>query len=101
MHTSETMPLPKKTFEDLAKKHDLHCVSIYLPMDIEGLEQNRHLAQARLKSCIKKVGTALEAREMPKQVIKEYLLPVESLLSNIELWRNPSKGLAIFLDPVI
>lgn len=99
MYTSEIMPLPKKTFEDLAKKHDLHCVSIYLPMDIEGLEQNRHLAQAKLKSCIKKAGTALEAREMSKQDIKEYLLPIDSLLSKIELWRNPSKGLAIFLDP--
>ncbi|MGB5372034.1 MAG: hypothetical protein WBN18_16515 [Flavobacteriaceae bacterium] len=83
----------------MAKKHHLHCVSIYLPMDMEGLEQNRHLAQARLKSCIKQTGKALEAREMSKQDIKEYLLPVESLLSKIELWRNPSMGLAIFLDP--
>jgi hypothetical protein len=99
MHTSETMPLPKKTLEELAQKHLLHCVSIYLPMDIEGLEQNRHLAQAKLKTCIKDAGRALEAREMSKQDIREYLLPIDKLLSNIELWRNPSKGLAIFLDP--
>ncbi len=99
MHTSETMPLPKKTFEDLAKKHHLHCVSIYLPMDMEGLEQNRHLAQARLKKGIKQVGLDLEAREVSKEDIKEYLEPVENLLSNIDLWRNPSQGLAIFLDP--
>jgi hypothetical protein len=99
MHTSETLPLPKKTFEALANKHHHHCVSIYLSMDIDGMEQNRHLAQAKLKSCIKQVTKALEAREKSKQDIKEYLLPVESLLSKIELWRNPSMGLAIFLDP--
>jgi hypothetical protein len=99
MHTSETMPLPKKTFGDLAKKHHLHCVSIYLPMDRDGLEQNRHLAQARLKTCIKQAGLDLEAREMSKQEIKEYLEPVSDLLSRVDLWRNPSHGLAIFLDP--
>jgi hypothetical protein len=99
MHTSETMPLPKKTFEDLAQKHHLHCVSIYLPMDLDGMEQNRHLAQARLKQCIKRVENVLEVREMSKQDIKEYLEPIGNLLANIELWRNPSNGLAVFLDP--
>lgn len=99
MQTSEIMPLPKRTFEDLAQKHHLHCVSIYLPMDMEGLEQNRHLAQARLKKCIKQVEQDLEAREMSTQEIKEYLKPIGDLLSKIELWRNPSNGLAIFLDP--
>ncbi len=99
MYTSETIPLPKKMFEALAQKHHLHCVSIYLSMDMDGMEQNRHLAQAKLKTRIKEAGRALEAREMSKQDVKQYLQPIDELLSKIELWRNPSRGLAIFLDP--
>jgi hypothetical protein len=91
-------PLPKPIFEKLANTHGLHCVSIYLPMHKDGKEQNLRLAQATLKQCIRKVQTDLEHHEMDSQEIKKYLKPIEALVSDIELWRNPSNGLAIFLD---
>ena len=91
-------PLPKPIFEKLANTHGLHCVSIYLPMDKDGKEQNARIAQATLKQCIRKVQTDLERHEMDPQEIKNYLKPVKALLTDIELWRNPSDGLAIFLD---
>jgi len=91
-------PLPKPIFEKLANTHGLHCVSIYLPMHKKGKEQNERLAQATLKQCIKKVSADLERHEMDPQEIKNYLKPVKALLADIELWRNPSDGLAVFLD---
>lgn len=91
-------PLPKPIFEKLADTHGLHCVSIYLPMHKDGKEQNERLAQAILKQCIRKVHTDLAHHEMDTQEIKNYLKPIKALLTDIELWRNPSDGLAIFLD---
>ncbi|PKP12586.1 MAG: hypothetical protein CVU08_09715 [Bacteroidetes bacterium HGW-Bacteroidetes-3] len=91
-------PLPRTIFENLANAHGLHCVSIYLPMHKDGKEQNARIAQATLKQCLKKVHKDLEHHEMDSQEIKKYLKPIEALLSDIELWRNPSDGLAIFLD---
>jgi hypothetical protein len=91
-------PLPKTIFENLANTHGLHCVSIYLPMNKDGKEQNARIAQATLKQCLKKVHIDLEHHEMDSQEIKKYLKPIEELLADIELWRNPSDGLAIFLD---
>jgi hypothetical protein len=91
-------PLPKSIFEKLVNTHGLHCVSIYLPMFKDGKEQNLRLAQATLKQCIRKVSADLERHEMDPQEIKNYLKPVKELLTDIELWRNPSDGLALFLD---
>lgn len=98
MNTSEKHPLPKKDFETLAGTHSLYCVSIFLPMDKKGKEQNMHLAQARLRQSINEVQKKLIEHQMHMNEIKEYLEPVEQLLDKVQLWRNPSDGLAIFLD---
>jgi len=98
MYTSEFHPLPIKTFETLAANHYLHCVSIYLPMDKKGKEQNEHLAQETLKKCIKNVHKTLKEYQLSDTEISTYLKPIETLIADIELWRNPSEGLAIFLD---
>jgi len=83
----------------MMEKRALHCVSIYLPMDKKGKEQNLHLAQALLKQCINQLKTTLVEHQMHLDEIADYLTPVEQLLYKVELWRNPSDGLAIFLDP--
>lgn len=98
MYTSEYHPLPVKTFEALAANHYMHCVSIYLPMHKKGKEQNEHLAQENLKKCIKKVNKTLKKYLLSKEEINNYLKPIEALIADSELWRNPSNGLAIFLD---
>lgn len=98
MAISEFQPLPKKTFETLATKHNLHCVSMYLPMQKTGKEQNEGLAQANLKRCIKEVHESLAKHQVPEDEITKYLKPIEKLIADIELWRNPSDGLAIFMD---
>ncbi len=98
MNTSKFHPLPIKTFESLAKNHALHCVSIYLPMYKKGKEQNEHLTQEALKKCIKDVHETLQKYQLSDPEIIAYLKPIENLITDIELWRNPSEGLAIFLD---
>lgn len=98
MNTSEKHPLPKKDFETLAETRNLYCVSIFLPMDKKGKEQNMHMAQALLRQCINEVQKTLTEHQMHMNDIDEYLKPVEQLLDKVELWRNPSDGLAIFLD---
>ncbi|MGB5229820.1 MAG: hypothetical protein WBN55_16245, partial [Eudoraea sp.] len=77
---------------------NLYCVSIFLPMDKKGKEQNMHLAQALLRQCINEAQKALTEHQMHMNDIEEYLRPVEQLLDKVQLWRNPSDGLAIFLD---
>ncbi|MFT4832046.1 MAG: hypothetical protein ACI815_001697 [Psychroserpens sp.] len=98
MQTLDNHPLPYKEFEILAEQRGMHSVSIYVPMDKKGKEQNEHLAQARLKSAIKEVHKTLETYNLTIGEIKKHLLPLEDLLRDVELWRNPSDGLAIFLD---
>ena len=90
MNTSEKHPLPKKDFETLAETRNLYCVSIFLPMDKKGKEQNMHLAQARLRQSINEVQKTLLEHQMQMNEIEEYLEPVEQLLDKVELWMNPS-----------
>ncbi len=92
-------PFPRSAFESLANHRADFCISIYLPMDLKGREQNKHLAQARLKQCLKDVQTDLVEMNISAEVISGLLQPVEALLTNVGLWRNPSEGLAIFLSP--
>lgn len=98
MFTAATHPLPKKDFENLMEKRNHASVSIYIPMDKKGKEQNKHLAQSLLKQCINEVQKVLTDHQMSENETEEYLKPVLELLDKIDLWRNPSEGLAIFLN---
>ena len=98
MYTSKKNPLPKATFETLIDKNALYCVSIYLAMDKQGMEQNLHLAQALLKSCLEEVRLVLLQHQLHENEVEDYLDPIAQLLNKVDLWRNPSEGLAIFLD---
>ena len=98
MYTAEKHPLPKATFETLIEKNALYCVSIYLSMDKLGMQQNLHLAQALLKNCLEEVQVELLQHQLHENEIEDYLEPIAQLLHKVDLWRNPSDGLAIFLD---
>lgn len=98
MYTAEKHPLPKATFETLIEKNALYCVSIYLSMDKKGMQQNLHLAQALLKNCLEEVRVVLLQHQLQENEVEDYLDPIAQLLKKVDLWRNPSDGLAIFLD---
>lgn len=88
----------KKAFEQLAAIRNQHCVSIYLPMYKKGKEQNEGLGQSNLKSCLKKVHAVLVEYGYHETKINSYLEPIRNLIFDLSFWRNPSEGLAIFLD---
>lgn len=98
MYIAKNHPLPLKTFKNLANDHNLHCVSIYLPMDKSGKEQNEHLAQAKLTMLIKEVHDTLLEYELNDKEITNYLMPLQVLIADTNLWRNPSDGIALFLN---
>ncbi len=91
-------PLSAKHLEQLAKLREANCVSIYIPMFKTGQEQNQGLGQAYLKSCLKSARLMLSERGMDRNKIEKYLKPVEELISEIQLWRHPSEGMAIFVN---
>jgi hypothetical protein len=68
-------------------------------MDLKGHEQNQHLAQNKLKQCLKDARQQLAANGMNVPEINSCLYPAEQLLSEVDLWRNPSDGLTVFLCP--
>jgi hypothetical protein len=94
-----THPLPYEDFEDLTAVQCQNSVSLYLPMDLKGLEQNKHLAQNKLKQCLRDAGEQLAENGMTPGEITAYLEPAGALLTMVELWRNPASGLVIFLCP--
>ncbi|MGI9546372.1 MAG: hypothetical protein ACR2MM_03985 [Flavobacteriaceae bacterium] len=92
------LPISQQKLEKLAKFNEQYCVSMYIPMYKSGKEQNQGLSQAHLKSCTKIAHQNLLAQGMDKSEAQQYLEPISELQTNVQLWRNPSDGLAIFLD---
>ncbi|MGB5386478.1 MAG: hypothetical protein WBN20_06810 [Eudoraea sp.] len=88
----------KKAFEQLASIRNQYSVSIYLPMYKKGKELNEGLGQSNLKSCLKKVHAVLVEYGYDKSSVNDYLKPIRNLIFELSFWRNPSEGLAIFLD---
>ena len=98
MDSYQNHPLPLDQFEVLASQRYTNSVSIYLPMDKKGLEQNRRLAQAKLKSNLKQVSEELESYGLHETEVRDYLKPIEALVPKVDIWRNPADGMAIFLN---
>ena len=98
MNTSQHPPISKKEFEALASKRSSHSVSIYVPMYKTGKEQNEHLAQANFRRCINEAHRDLVKYALDEEEINNYLKPITNLISEVDLWRNPADGLAVFLN---
>ncbi|MEN8790367.1 MAG: hypothetical protein ABF293_08260 [Flavobacteriaceae bacterium] len=97
MNTAE-LPLDYKQFEKLAGIQQPFCVSIYLPMYKSGKEQNEGLGPAQLKSALHQVEKELIAQGMSGPEIKSYVAPAKELITDLSFWRNPSEGVAIYLN---
>jgi hypothetical protein len=92
-------PVPLSTFKSLANCDSNHCVSVYMPMFKSGKEQNKGMGPATLKECVREAAHYLSTYQLEKEEIEEYLKPIRELEFNSSLWRNPSEGLVLFLDP--
>lgn len=93
-----TKPLPLETFKKLSETHKPYCITIYLPMFKKGKEQNQEMGPATLKTHIHGLEKTLGKYGLKEPEIADYLKPLYSLVQDRELWRNPSDGLAIFLE---
>ncbi|WP_423821465.1 hypothetical protein V5738_14110 [Salinisphaera sp. SPP-AMP-43] len=73
------------------------CVSIYVPTSpvTNYREENRIL----YKDQIKKVGQALDQRDMDKYVRSQIIDQLESVGSTEEFWTHQQYGLAVFVSP--
>ena len=99
MKEFKTYPVAPSTFRSLATCDTNHCVSIYMPMFKSGKEQNQGMGPALLKECMREAASYLSWFQLKKEEIEEYLKPIGELEFNSSLWRNPSEGLVLFLDP--
>ena len=89
--------LSKKHVTALAKVHDQHCVSIYLPKSHVGDVNNKDHVRLQLKNKLKSLHAGLSHYGLSHTEINDYLEPVYKLLEEDSLWRNQHDCLAIFL----
>jgi hypothetical protein len=93
----QTRHLSKKQVAKLAKVHDQHCISIYLPVsDVGDVNQKDH-GRLLLKNQLKSLHAGLSHYGLSHTEITDYLEPVYNLLEDENLWRYQPDCLAIFL----
>jgi len=85
-------------FTELAKKHDQHCISIYIPTSRAGEMVDKKLGQISLKNELKKLKSELKEYQLKDHEIDNLLYPATNLLSDYHFWRNQSDCLVIFLS---
>lgn len=88
--------ISKQEVEDLAKKENTYSISMYIPTQRTGDNEE---GKIRLKNHIKAVTDQLEDKGMKDKKLKEVLKPVQALLDDVKFWNHLSDGLAIFCSP--
>jgi len=97
-HSDKNNLISRIDFTRLAKIHDQHCVSIYVPTHRAGEEVDKKQGQLLLKNRIKNLKNRLKDYNLNEQEIDNYLNPVETLLDDKHFWRNQSDCLVLFLN---
>lgn len=87
--------LDRNAIERIANVVADPCVSIYLPTHRSGLDYRKD--PIRLKNLLREAETQLEAIDMDREQIQEFLAPAARLLEDGLFWKHQSDGLAIFL----
>jgi len=90
--------IPKNDLNKLVGIHDQHCVSIYIPTSGAGAKQAKNFGQITLKNSLKNLKYSLKGYSLSDNEIENYLLPVENLLDDSQLWREQEGCLAIYLN---
>jgi hypothetical protein len=85
-------------FHELAKVHQLNCISLFLPTYRAGEEVKQNVAPKTLKNLLKHLTKELESRELKQHEIEKMLEPVTGILNDNKFWTEQSDGLCIFLS---
>jgi hypothetical protein len=72
------------------------CVSIYMPTQLPGREQQQDTI--RLKNLLAEAEVKLLANGLRRPEVRKLMRPAEELLWNSDFWKHLSDGLAIFIS---
>ncbi|MFP4664467.1 MAG: hypothetical protein ACLFM1_08565 [Bacteroidales bacterium] len=98
MRTNDSNELFNQSdFERLAKVHEPHCLSIFIPTFRAGQEVKQEHASKTLKNVLKDVRQDLADRNFSENETEAFLRPVVKLVDDKEFWTLQSDGLALFL----
>lgn len=87
--------LTKEDLTALMGKHDDLCVSMYLPTGGVGVESQQ--GRIRLKNLIREAELRLVESGMRSPEAKQFLKPIQELITDNPFWPKLGDGLAIFL----
>lgn len=87
--------LTRAELEQLMRKEQQWCVSIYMPTHRTGAETQQD--PLRLKNLLGEAEKLLSARGISTRAVQEMLEPANKLLQDSNFWQHQSDGLAIFL----
>jgi hypothetical protein len=88
--------LTRAELEQLMRKEQQGCVSIYLPTHRTGTDAQQD--PIRLKNLLIKAEKDLSDRGVGRRDVQEMLEPASVLLQDSDFWQHQSDGLAIFLS---
>jgi hypothetical protein len=88
--------LTRAELEQLMRKDQQWCVSIYMPTHRTGTDAQQD--PIRLKNLLREAEKHLSAQDIGTRAVKKMLEPVMMLLQDSNFWQHQSDGLAIFLS---
>jgi hypothetical protein len=88
--------LTRAELEQLMRREQQGCVSIYLPTHRHGADAQQD--PIRLKNLLGKAEKDLSHRGMGRRDVQTMLEPASVLLQDFDFWQHQSNGLAIFLS---
>ena len=89
--------LTKAELEQLMRKEQQWCVSIYMPTHRTGREAQQD--PVRLKNLLGEVEKRLSDQGVVRRDVQKMLEPASKLLQSSHFWQHQSDGLAIFISP--
>ena len=88
--------LTRAELEELMRKEQQWCVSIYMPTHRTGTDAQQD--PIRLKNLLREAEKHLSARGVGTRAVQKMLEPASLLLQDSNFWQHQSDGLAIFLS---
>jgi hypothetical protein len=88
--------LTRAELEQLMRKEQQGCVSIYMPTHRTGM--NAQQDPIRLKNLLREAEKQLSAQGIGRREVQKMLEPASMLLQDSTFWQHQSDGLAIFIS---
>jgi hypothetical protein len=89
--------LTKELFADLANFSGQHCISLFMPTHMAGVEVNENNDSIAFKNALQHAASELRQKGVDQEKIQRLLEPGYELLRNEMFWRNLHRGLAVFI----